>query len=101
LNGQISQDEINTILWRACDTFRGAVDPAEYKYYILVMLFVKYISDVWADHYETYRVQRRPAGRAAPLSGCAGLLRRHPRAADPVPRGRGRPGCAECRRAGD
>jgi type I restriction enzyme M protein len=44
------QDEINSILWRACDTFRGAVDPAEYKNYILVMLFVKYISDVWYDH---------------------------------------------------
>jgi len=47
----ISQDEINQILWRACDTFRGTVDPAEYKNYILVMLFVKYISDVWLDHY--------------------------------------------------
>ena len=48
----ITQDEINNILWRACDTFRGAVDPAEYKNYILVMLFVKYVSDVWQDHYE-------------------------------------------------
>jgi type I restriction enzyme M protein len=46
------QNEINGILWRACDTFRGTVDPAEYKNYILVMLFVKYISDVWRDHYE-------------------------------------------------
>jgi len=47
----ITQDEINQILWRACDTFRGTVDPSEYKNYILVMLFVKYISDVWHDHY--------------------------------------------------
>ena len=52
---QISQDEINAILWKACDTFRGTVDPSEYKNYILVMLFVKYISDVWLDHYEQYR----------------------------------------------
>src|SRR5579875_2041582 len=51
----ISQAEINNILWRACDTFRGAVDPAEYKNYILVMLFVKYISDVWQDHYESIK----------------------------------------------
>jgi hypothetical protein len=49
----ITQEEINGILWRACDTFRGTVDPAEYKNYILVMLFVKYISDVWRDHYDT------------------------------------------------
>ena len=48
----VSQAEINGILWRACDTFRGAVDPSEYKNYILVMLFVKYISDVWQDHYD-------------------------------------------------
>ena len=53
----INQDEINAILWRACDTFRGTVDPAEYKNYILVMLFCKYISDVWRDHYEQYRAQ--------------------------------------------
>jgi type I restriction enzyme M protein len=46
------QSEINGILWKACDTFRGAVDPAEYKNYILVMLFLKYVSDVWQDHYE-------------------------------------------------
>ena len=55
-NGQpdskVTQAEINGILWRACDTFRGAVDPSEYKNYILVMLFVKYISDVWQDHYD-------------------------------------------------
>jgi type I restriction enzyme M protein len=51
----VSQSEINGILWKACDTFRGAVDPSEYKNYILVMLFVKYISDVWQDHYDTLK----------------------------------------------
>lgn len=53
----IDQGEINGILWRACDTFRGTVDPSEYKNYILVMLFVKYISDVWADKVDQYRQQ--------------------------------------------
>jgi len=55
LPSQISQDEINAILWKACDTFRGTVDPSEYKNYILVMLFVKYISDVWLDHHEQFK----------------------------------------------
>ena len=38
---------------------RGVLDPAQYKDYILVMLFVKYISDIWNDHYETYRKEYR------------------------------------------
>ncbi len=54
---KISQQEINNVAWAACDTFRGVVDPAQYKDYILVMLFLKYISDVWKDHYEEYRKQ--------------------------------------------
>ena len=50
----ISQDEINAVAWRACDTFRGTIDPAQYKDYILVMLFLKYLSDVWKDKKEEY-----------------------------------------------
>ncbi len=54
---QIDQKDINNAAWAACDTFRGVVDPAQYKDYILTMLFVKYISDVWKSHYEEYRQQ--------------------------------------------
>lgn len=52
---QIKQDEINKALWNACDTFRGTISADTYKDFILTMLFVKYISDVWQDHYEEYR----------------------------------------------
>ena len=52
---EISQGEINSIVWRACDTFRGAVDPSEYKNYILTMLFVKYLSDLWKDKLREYK----------------------------------------------
>ena len=51
---EFTQDEINGILWKACDTFRGAVDAAEYKNYILTMLFLKYLSDLWKDKKEEY-----------------------------------------------
>ncbi len=51
----IDSSKINNILWKACDTFRGTVDPSIYKDYILTMLFLKYISDVWQDHYESYK----------------------------------------------
>ena len=54
---KIAQSDVNNAAWAACDTFRGVVDPAQYKDYILVMLFVKYISDVWADHYDEYQKQ--------------------------------------------
>jgi len=51
---RVSQAEINDIAWRACDTFRGTLDPAQYKDYILVMLFIKYMSDLWKDKLEQY-----------------------------------------------
>jgi type I restriction enzyme M protein len=57
VNDKINQNEINAAAWAACDTFRGAVDPAQYKDYILVTLFLKYISDAWNDHYEAYKTQ--------------------------------------------
>ena len=57
MNDRITQQQVNQAAWAACDTFRGAVDPAQYKDYILVMLFLKYISDLWNDHVQNYRKQ--------------------------------------------
>jgi type I restriction enzyme M protein len=51
---KISQKEINNIVWKACDTFRGVIDPSQYKDYILTMLFLKYVSDVNKDKYNEY-----------------------------------------------
>jgi type I restriction enzyme M protein len=62
------KDDILSAVWRACDTFRGAVDATQYKDYILTALFLKYISDVRRKHVEDYkrefgadelRIQRR------------------------------------------
>ena len=53
-NETIRQEDVNNAAWAACDTFRGVMDAAGYKDYILVMLFLKYISDVWQDHYKKY-----------------------------------------------
>lgn len=46
MNDQQTKDEIFNVVWSACDTFRGVIDPGHYKDYILTMLFVKYLSDV-------------------------------------------------------
>jgi type I restriction enzyme M protein len=53
-NGNLTQRELGEIIWSACDTFRGAVDPAEYKNYILTMLFIKYMSDLHKDRKAEY-----------------------------------------------
>jgi type I restriction enzyme M protein len=64
LSSPISKDEINSILWKACDTFRGTVDPSEYKNYILVMLFWKYVSDVWLEYRENREdIKKQPKSK--------------------------------------
>ncbi len=57
MTDQVTQQQINQTAWAACDTFRGVVDAGQYKDYILVMLFLKYISDLWNDHLINYREQ--------------------------------------------
>lgn len=56
---QVSKQEIGDAVWRACDTFRGTIDPSHYKDYILVMLFLKYISDLWKEKREQYEARYR------------------------------------------
>ena len=56
-NGTIDQKNIDNAAWSACNTFRGVMDASVYKDYILVMLFLKYVSDVWKSHYEKYKKQ--------------------------------------------
>ena len=51
---KITQKDINDAVWKACDTFRGSIDPSIYKDYVLTMLFIKYLSDVHDDKFETY-----------------------------------------------
>jgi len=41
----IKKSELYSKLWKSCDELRGGMDASEYKDYILVLLFVKYVSD--------------------------------------------------------
>jgi type I restriction enzyme M protein len=54
LDNNTTQTQINQTLWEACDTFRGKIDSSIYKDYILVMLFVKYLSDSNKERLEEY-----------------------------------------------
>ena len=51
------KNTINGVVWRACDTFRGTIDATQYKDYILVMLFLKYLSDLHKEKVEEYRAR--------------------------------------------
>lgn len=50
----IQTQDIKKTVWNACDTFRGVIDPSQYKDYILTMLFIKYISDVNKEKRQEY-----------------------------------------------
>ena len=52
-----TRTDIERVLWKACDSFRGKIDSSRYKDYILSMLFVKYLSDVTKEKRENYMVQ--------------------------------------------
>jgi type I restriction enzyme M protein len=54
MGNKITKNEINQFVWKACDTFRGLIDPSQYKDYILTMLFIKYVSDVHKEKKNEY-----------------------------------------------
>jgi len=44
----IKKSELYSSLWSSCDELRGGMDASQYKDYVLVMLFIKYVSDKYA-----------------------------------------------------
>jgi len=45
----IKKSDLYSSLWASCDQLRGGMDASQYKDYVLFMLFIKYISDKYAD----------------------------------------------------
>lgn len=45
----IKKSELYSSLWASCDALRGGMDASQYKDYVLFMLFIKYITDKYAD----------------------------------------------------
>ena len=41
-------------LWQSCDQLRGGMDASQYKDYVLTLLFMKYVSDKYADSDDPY-----------------------------------------------
>ena len=44
----VKKSEIYSRIWQGCDVLRGGMDASQYKDYVLVLLFIKYISDKYA-----------------------------------------------------
>lgn len=44
----LKKSELYSALWSSCDELRGGMDASQYKDYVLVLLFIKYISDKYA-----------------------------------------------------
>ena len=44
----LKKSELYSSLWQSCDELRGGMDASQYKDYVLVLLFLKYISDKYA-----------------------------------------------------
>lgn len=45
----VKKSELYSSIWKSCDELRGGMDASQYKDYILVLLFIKYISDKYTD----------------------------------------------------
>lgn len=41
----LKKSELYASLWKSCDELRGGMDASQYKDYVLVLLFVKYVTD--------------------------------------------------------
>ncbi len=47
----IKKSELYSSIWQSCDNLRGGMDASQYKDYILVFLYIKYISDRYAGRF--------------------------------------------------
>lgn len=56
----IKKSALYSSLWKSCDELRGGMDASQYKDYVLTLLFIKYISDRYANKEDS--VIEIPAG---------------------------------------
>lgn len=45
----LKKSQLYSSIWSSCDELRGGMDASQYKDYVLVMLFIKYVSDKYAE----------------------------------------------------
>jgi hypothetical protein len=59
----LKKSELYSSLWSSCDELRGGMDASQYKDYVLVLLFIKYVSDKYAGVIFLELPEREGSGR--------------------------------------
>lgn len=67
----IKKSELYSSLWKSCDQLRGGMDASQYKDYVLVLLFVKYVSDRYAGQKDAL-IEVPPGGSFADMVALKG-----------------------------
>ena len=67
----LKKSELYTSLWKSCDELRGGMDASQYKDYVLVLLFVKYVSDKYAGRRDAL-IEVPPGGSFADMVAARG-----------------------------
>jgi type I restriction enzyme M protein len=67
----IKKSELYSSLWESCDELRGGMDASQYKDYVLVLLFVKYVSDKYAGQKDAL-LDVPPGGRFSDMVALKG-----------------------------
>ncbi|MBB4932933.1 type I restriction enzyme M protein [Lipingzhangella halophila] len=61
-SGASSPKEIQAILWKAADQLRGSMDAAQYKEFVLGLVFLKYVSDSFEERQRRILVELEEDG---------------------------------------
>jgi type I restriction enzyme M protein len=67
----VKKSQLYSFLWKSCDELRGGMDASQYKDFVLVLLFVKYVSDKFADDLESL-IEVPAGGRFADMVAAKG-----------------------------
>lgn len=58
--------DLTDILWKAADKLRGTMDAAEYKHFVLGLVFLKYVSDTFEEQTTTIGPDGQSSDREGP-----------------------------------
>lgn len=55
---EVAEEALEKKLWKTADKLRKNMDAAEYKHVVLGLIFLKYISDAFEEHYQKLVLQK-------------------------------------------